>query len=939
MKRTLVWSLLTLASCGLGLGSMGCSTEAYCFSQCDDEVANQGGAAGSSIGTPGGNTGVGGGINPAGGQDGGIMTDSGQSGSAACTETNGGIELCDGIDNNCDGTIDEGFDFNDPKTCGTCTNNCFTLGVDTSTVKCAWNMTKGEPGVCSFQCAPGFIDLNKDGKDCEYACNKTLDVDDNCNGIDDDCDGTADEDVNLCTSAQHCGVCNNGCSVVHGSAKCAHPDGETCTTANTQCAIDKCEDGWWDLDNSYATGCEYQCQITNGGVEICGDGLDNDCDGKIDAADDDLSGDPQLNKPCFGDPDGVCALPAHQGISTCIGQKVVCTGANVLIEGQQPEVCDGADNDCDGIVDNNATDVGTACGQSNVFPCSLGTTQCINGVATCMGSVDPTPEVCDGVDNDCDGSIDKTGNSAPMDSTGACNVPVAAPTGATSPCKPGNKACVAGQVVCQGSVGPTSTTDSCGVDANCNGTLENQPNTDVDVNNCGSCGNVCGVGKAHSKWSCSAGMCQFQGCQTGFYDLNNDQSCEYACNFIQAAEICNGVDDNCNGQTDENIPVPAPSQVCGVSAGASRPECTSQVSVACQAGGWKCTFPAGVCSAPGGCGATAEICDALDNNCNGSLNENVANFNKPCNSDDGLGISHGACRTQGVYQCSGASSTTCSAVKANCATLPGGCTEACDGIDNDCDGLVDETYQAKGTVTATFVKPAVTKIGTSLWVYSYEASRPDASNLTAGTGNGFHCQGASCTGGVPQTPTGVPTDKTSACSVPSKVPWFNVTPVEVEQTCQAMGGRVCNLSDWQTACQANTNCTWGYNPRGSACTSASTTTKRCNLGAFDFLPGTAGDQDGLLPTASNTSTLLPNCWADWSGLQGNATADNKIYDITGNLREITKQATNTYTLMGGSFVTNSDDGAACGFTFYTTDQNFSLYDVGFRCCFTQDPRL
>ena len=102
------------------------------------------------------------------------------------------------------------------------------------------------------------------------------------------------------------------------------------------------------------------------------------------------------------------------------------------------------------------------------------------------------------------------------------------------------------------------------------------------------------------------------------------------------------------------------------------------------------------------------------------------------------------------------------------------------------------------------------------------------------------------------------------------------------------------------------------------------------------LPATAGDQDGLLPTASAN---LKNCYADWSSLQGNSSVSNKLMDLTGNLRELTKSAANTYPLMGGSYLTTSEASAACGFSAYTVNQYFRLHDVGFRCCFTADPGL
>ena len=176
--------------------------------------------------------------------------------------------------------------------------------------------------------------------------------------------------------------------------------------------------------------------------------------------------------------------------------------------------------------------------------------------------------------------------------------------------------------------------------------------------------------------------------------------------------------------------------------------------------------------------------------------------------------------------------------------------------------------------------------------------------------------------------------------MPSVVPWFNVTGIEAEQTCNAMGGQLCARADWQTSCQATASCTRGYNPRTgapAACTLDGTYpsgARVCNIGAFDFDQNAGnGDQDGLLPTGS---ALLSNCWADWAGLQSNPAANDDIRDIEGNLREIVKDSA-VYRLMGGAFNTQSEDGAACGFTFYTVDANFKLFDAGFRCCFTQKP--
>ncbi|MEW5854818.1 MAG: MopE-related protein [Myxococcota bacterium] len=643
-------------------------------------------------------------------------------------------EICDGLDNNCNDIVDDipGLDLTAPESCGLCSHNCFqeVLNVPADAVTCTVTVP-GLAGTCgSVACALNYQDLDGDGS-CETFCVQVASDDARCDQLDDDCDGLTDEDVDLCTSTENCGACNNRCAATHGTAECIHTgDPSSCTVADTQCAITSCEctgpgNCWHDVDGSHATGCEYACDLTNGGVEIC-DGLDNDCDGLVDVADD-LAGDARLSLPCAGDPDGVCAEPTRQGVTSCQGGVIVCTGPNALRENQQPELCNNLDDDCDGVTDEQPVDQGGACGSNNRFPCAYGVNQCQNGQLVCVGAVEPRQEICNGVDDDCDGDTDLAAGEPPPEAVGPCNVPVPPPPGADTVCQAGYLACVGGSVACVNSIAAQSTTDTCGVDANCDGQLTNQPNLNTDVRNCGSCGNDCLAGAVHANWACVNGGCQFQGCQNGYYDnggpgdaVAGDNKCGYACTFTSAQERCNGVDDDCDGQVDEGVTPPSPAQACGVHPQASSSECTTLVTVECVNGGWRCTFPSGVCNP--NCAAAADICgDGLDNNCNAIVEEcggPTAEVCDGCDNDNNGVADDGAAQTAVACGLSGpgepAWCTGTLACKPAQNVPPGTCVanggfnacnispqvESCNGQDDDCNGIVDDNVVAVPCVPA-----------------------------------------------------------------------------------------------------------------------------------------------------------------------------------------------------------------------------------------------
>ena len=1027
MNARNTWLGIALAAASLG----GCKTESYCFADCDEPLQPAGGMANGGTGGSGID------FNPGGGSagDGDTGGDGGTGGAApGCVP-----EICDGLDNDCDGLIDENFVDDDGKyttiaACGTCDMDCRALLKNVAVPTCEAPADPGEPGTagdagsCTFdECAQDFYDADGNpGNGCEYRCDHNPDGsvtvdgynDDTC-GVDDDCDGEIDEDLDLC-SPDHCGQCGRNCVIGNGTAKCVKTGtSATCDQTNTECQILGCADDWYDINGSADDGCEYNCE--NPSPEIC-DGLDNDCDGKIDNADPDMETDDaaRIGITCYGGDQGECATAAYAGVAKCINstptccdvdsnnvdgtndkfptngiQNGQCNGAQppfLLEPGQLGEICDGKDNDCDGQVDDEPESVGNPCGKPlPTRTCTMGKLQCLPGQSgtpelTCIGAIGTSPDWCNGLDEDCDGLIDGTlhpnnitcvndggcpngylcrdhngGKFCALDAAnagGQCDTPN---SNLPNPCQAGKYRCIGAGLRCAGSVTrPITDADTCNYDSNCNGTFEagTQPDLQTDVANCGSCGNDCYENNpGQGLWACVAGKCEFDGCRPGNIECvgNDGILCERSCNgSSNNQELCNGVDDDCDCEVDEDISTPpSPVQVCNVLPGATEAGCRAYnastnaggVKVTCSSGAWSCDFPSDYCDDNAGpiyCAGTADICDGKDNNCNGGTDDDYqlavrssGYLGQPCASDDGAGTNHGDCRTTGSYVCDGPTATKCSAVRNDNLAQ----AETCDGEDNDCDGLVDETYEVPGT-NASYVEPDVIQIASNKWMFQYEASRPGAT--------------------LTDPKNGMPD---IACSTQGVAPWFNITPTDAADVCDEMGGRLCTRAEWTGGCKPNSSCKYAYGPWADVCDDVGSYSPiahpACNIGLYDFNTNSGGINDGMLPTGYDGGVSgapsLVGCWADWGGLWGNvgSAGDDRsgIFDMLGNLREITwlgasgscSDPTNNsndckFPLMGGAYNTQSEAGATCDFSFYTVDRNFKLFDVGFRCCFDQDPR-
>ncbi len=266
--------------------------------------------------------------------------------------------------------------------------------------------------------------------------------------------------------------------------------------------------------------------VADGGAPTCDDpetcnGVDDDCDGMTDE---------ELTQAC-GTNAGLCVA----GTQACVdGDWGTCEGETAPAE----EACEGVeDEDCDGTVDEGcscADGVPVVCGEST-GRCEEGTQACVDGMlGACEGAVGPMDEVCNNVDDDCDGMIDEgnpDGGAACGSDTGACSM--------------GVETCTSGVLVCEGGV--MMTTESCnGVDDDCDGTSDEGLLETFY-------GDSDGDGQGDPSDECMA--CAPSGCPSGRDWVTNDTDCDDDCAscFQGGTEVCDGLNQDCDGSTDEGV--------------------------------------------------------------------------------------------------------------------------------------------------------------------------------------------------------------------------------------------------------------------------------------------------------------------------------------------------------------------------------------------------
>jgi len=422
--------------------------------------------------------------------------------------------------------------------------------------------------------------------------------------------------------------CSNSVGYVTNDDDCNDSNPDVNINNEGTVYLDQDGDGYGDINHpldaclatsehiSNSDDCDDSNENINPGASEQCNGLDNNCDGIVDPSGDVYYRD--ADEDGYGDAAVfIISCSAEQGY---VDNNTDCDDNDAAMNPETTEVCDGIDNNCDGIVDpsgdvyyRDADEDGYGDGAVSIMSCSAeqgyveNNTDCDDNDA----AINPqATEVCDGIDNNCDGIVDPSGDvyyrDADEDGYGDGAVSIIS-CSAEQGYVENNTDCDDNDAA----INPQATEVCDGIDNNCDGIVD--PSGDVYYRDA----DEDGYGDAAvSIMSCSA--------EHGYVENNTDCDDNDAAINPQATEVCDGIDNNCDGEVDPDKKI---YYLDADRDGHGDPE--QQV--------YLCIWEEGYVLNNFDCddtdpeiryGAT-ELCDGKDNNCNGFTDEGC-NMASPC---------------------------------------------------------------------------------------------------------------------------------------------------------------------------------------------------------------------------------------------------------------------------------------------------------------------
>ncbi len=590
----------------------------------------------------------------------------------------GAVEGCDGIDNDCDGLVDVA----DP---GQLADQLLSFHLDAD--------GDGFGGDLARKFCPGAPakDYVLDESDCNDKSDAIFpgavewcnDVDDNCNDVtdegtaidaftayfDNDGDGWGGQGLTVCEIAPidydgdkqidaltmrggDCG--NNDPDVYPGAVEiCGDSVRQDCTTADP----DDCDSDGFLANASTNPDCDDDpsgggTSVHPGSKEIC-DGYDNDCDGKVDAADPDVLSTSYPDWYLDADHDGH-GSPVTVATKTCAppgnAARVAddCDDLRSSVHPGALERCDGYDNDCNTVVDDEPIDVAILYedNDGDGFGTRYFEERCPGGAgwskfnADCdddVATVSPAArELCtDGIDNDCDDLVDSLDPSASTDDVWY----------------------------------PDDDKDGFGTGIGLAACGDPSTGTQKYVLTTGDCDDADALQKGPALWFADGDGDKYGGtvnvkysCRpTGITWYTSATDCNDGLPEVRpgAAESCNYRDDDCDGTLDNNPSATDPNihknyvDLDGDTYGAGTPTYSCFVGSGASQGG-DCDDA----DATSNLGQTESCKDMADNNCDGTVNEGCTIVvPPPCQSwtwQDPDGDTFGSMDLDPTRDCSGA---------------------------------------------------------------------------------------------------------------------------------------------------------------------------------------------------------------------------------------------------------------------------------------------